>query len=104
MDADDVPAREGRSQPSTPGQAPVEQTAAELASTAVGALVEENTHLRRALSTRTIISTAVGVLIERRNCTADEALDWLVGVSQHSNEKVHTIAERLVAEAEGPGH
>lgn len=56
-------------------------------------------HLKIALESRTVIATAVGILVERRRRTPDEAFRCLVELSQRSNTKLVAIARLLVDEA-----
>jgi GAF domain-containing protein len=53
-------------------------------------------HLERALESRGVIDQAKGILMAQRRCTADEAFDALVKLSQHSNRKLRDVAEQLV--------
>ncbi|MCW2717092.1 ANTAR domain-containing protein [Pseudonocardia sp.] len=53
--------------------------------------------LRLALSSRSIIGHAIGSVIARRRCPADEAFATLRTVSQRRNITLRTIAENLVA-------
>ena len=59
-------------------------------------------HLRRALITRTVIGQAIGILMERRKVTADEAFEELKSASQATNVKVAQIAEDLTETGEWP--
>ena len=59
-------------------------------------------HLRRALVTRTVIGEAIGILMERRRITADEAFDELKSASQRTNVKLAQVAEDLAATGEWP--
>lgn len=56
------------------------------------ARVEE---LQRALTTRTIIGNAVGILMERQKISADDAFDMLRAASNVTNRKLHDIAADL---------
>lgn len=67
--------------------------------------------LEEALSTRGVIEQAKGILIAEQGCSADEAFQLLVGVSQRSHRKLREVATELVEQArrravEGrdPGH
>ncbi len=55
--------------------------------------------LQRALSSRTVIDQAVGILRSRSGCSAEEAFDRLTRISQADNVKLRVVAERLVTEA-----
>jgi GAF domain-containing protein len=52
--------------------------------------------LQRALSTRSIIDQAVGILIGSHHCTAGEAFAILRGASQTRNVRLNQIAQDLV--------
>lgn len=58
-------------------------------------------HLERALESRGVIDQAKGILMAERRCTADEAFDALVEISQHSNRKLREVAEQLVRDTAG---
>ena len=55
--------------------------------------------LQNALSTRAVIDQAVGILMSRAGCTADEAFDRLRQLSQTRNTKLTVVAQSLVDEA-----
>ena len=55
--------------------------------------------LQSALSKRAVIDQAVGILMSRAGCTADEALDRLRQLSQTRNTKLSVLARSLVDEA-----
>ncbi|WP_244282959.1 ANTAR domain-containing protein [Streptomyces flavidovirens] len=61
----------------------------------------EITQLRQALSSRTVIGQAQGMLMALAACSADEAWDVLVEVSQRTNIKLREVAAALVAAAGG---
>lgn len=63
------------------------------------AALAEIEHLRTALESRTVIATAVGILVERRRRTPDDAFRFLVEQSQRSNTKLVAIARELVDNA-----
>jgi ANTAR domain-containing protein len=65
------------------------------------AALAEIEQLKIALESRTVIATAVGILVERRRHTPDEAFRGLVELSQRSNTKLAAIARELVEEAAG---
>jgi GAF domain-containing protein len=52
-------------------------------------------HLREALESRDVIGQAKGILMARRNCTADAAFEALRQASQHRNVKLRDIAEQV---------
>jgi len=58
-------------------------------------------HLRAALSSRSVIDQAIGIIIGQRRCTADEAFAMLRTISQHRNIKLRTVAAELVADTSG---
>lgn len=53
--------------------------------------------LRAALSSRSVIDQAVGVLMAQRRCDADQAMSLLRQASQRSNRKVRELAVDIVA-------
>lgn len=57
------------------------------------------THVHLALTNQTTIDQATGILMSRRGCTPDEAFEQLRHMSQTENEKLVTIASRIVADA-----
>ncbi|MGH3621183.1 MAG: response regulator, partial [Sciscionella sp.] len=59
-------------------------------------------NLEAALSTRGVISQAVGILMAQRHCDAEIAFELLNKASQNSNVKVHDVASRIVARASRP--
>jgi GAF domain-containing protein len=52
--------------------------------------------LQDALASRAQIEQAKGMLMNQRGCTADEAFDLLVELSQRSNRKLRDVAAELV--------
>jgi GAF domain-containing protein len=54
-------------------------------------------HLRAALSSRSTIDQAIGIVMARRNCSADDAFGMLRAVSQRRNVKLRVVAGELVA-------
>jgi GAF domain-containing protein len=58
--------------------------------------------LTQAVSSRTIISQAIGLVMERFSLDEDRALDYLVRVSQTSNVKLRQVARELVEQANTP--
>ncbi len=61
----------------------------------------EIAQLRQALSSRTVIGQAQGMLMAFAACSADEAWQVLVEVSQRTNIKLREVATALVAAARG---
>jgi len=57
------------------------------------------TTLQSALSSRAVIDQALGIVISRSGCSADEAFDKLVTISQAENRKVSAVAQHMVEEA-----
>jgi GAF domain-containing protein len=80
-----------------------------LASQAAVTLANAQTHerdlaksaqLEEALQTRTVISQAVGILMERQGLTAEEAFDSIRRLSRHINVKVRELATDIVSDSE----
>ncbi|MDQ0955499.1 anti-anti-sigma regulatory factor [Streptomyces phaeochromogenes] len=61
----------------------------------------EITHLKRALRTRPVIDLARGVLMASFGLSAEGAWTVLVEASQHTNTKLHYVAEELVNAVNG---
>ncbi len=59
-------------------------------------------HLEMAITNRTVIGRAEGILMERFDLSADQAFAVLRRVSQHGNVKLNRIAEDLVRTRETP--
>lgn len=55
--------------------------------------------LREAMQSRAVIEQAKGILMVTRRCSADEAFESLVRLSQNANRKLRDVAAALVAEA-----
>lgn len=53
--------------------------------------------LRTALVSRPVIDQAKGIVMAARSVTAEQAFQILVAQSQRENEKLRTVAARLVA-------
>ncbi|MGW7042484.1 ANTAR domain-containing protein [Streptomyces avermitilis] len=64
-------------------------------------LLLEVGQLRRAMQTRPVIDLARGVLMASFGLSAEDAWTVLVTVSQHTNTKLHQIAEELVNTVQG---
>jgi GAF domain-containing protein len=60
------------------------------------------TQLNEALTSRSVIDQARGILIARTGCTAEEAINMLKTLSQHENRKLRDIAAAMVEDAVGP--
>jgi GAF domain-containing protein len=62
---------------------------------------EVSSQLERALSSRAVIDQAIGVIMARRRCTADEAFALLRTQSQRVNRKLRDLAAEVVRDASG---
>ncbi len=82
---------------------PLDEVAELFAAHAVAAMghSREVFQLTRALDTRTVIGQATGIVMERYHVGPLRAFEFLVRLSQDSNTRVHTIAERLVHDTTG---
>jgi GAF domain-containing protein len=56
-------------------------------------------HLEKALSSRSVIDQALGVIIARTGYDAEHAFQLLRAQSQHTNEKLPDVAARIVQQA-----
>lgn len=63
---------------------------------AQGKVAEE---LQTAMQSRAVIEQAKGILMGQRGCSAEEAFDVLVRLSQDTNRTLREVAEHLVAQA-----
>lgn len=68
---------------------------------AVTRLQQENSQLRHAVGSHATIDQAIGVLIATHRLTPTTGFDVLRDVSQHTNTKLHTVAETVIAWALG---
>jgi GAF domain-containing protein len=59
-------------------------------------------HLEAALTSRSTIDQAIGIIIARTGCGPERAFDLLRAQSQHTNEKLRDVADRIVAQASRP--
>jgi GAF domain-containing protein len=57
--------------------------------------------LQTAMQSRAVIEQAKGIVMAERRCTAEEAFNVLVRLSQESNRKLREVAQALVEEAGG---
>jgi AmiR/NasT family two-component response regulator len=57
-------------------------------------------NLQKAMTFRSVIEQAKGVLIERHKLTGDQAFRMLADTSMHTNRKVRDVAEHLVLTGE----
>jgi GAF domain-containing protein len=62
--------------------------------------VRQEAHLRTAIGTRTIIGTAIGILMERGSLTQQQAFGYLMRQSSTQNRKLRLVAADIVAETE----
>ncbi|QTE28598.1 ANTAR domain-containing protein [Pengzhenrongella sicca] len=60
------------------------------------AAARKQASLSRSVETRQVIGQAQGILIERHRVTPEHAFAMLIRVSQHRNEKLRDVAQRLV--------
>jgi GAF domain-containing protein len=60
------------------------------------AAAQEVEHLERALSGRTVIGQATGILMERFDLPPDRAFSVLSRLSQHKNVKIRQLSEQIV--------
>ena len=83
--------------------------AAQLADRAAGALAiglrlaekqAENSNLRAALISRSVIDQAIGILIAQQQCSAEEAFALLRRASQQRNVKLREVAAGILASAQ----
>jgi GAF domain-containing protein len=58
--------------------------------------------LQQAMQSRAVIEQAKGVLMGQRRCTAQQAFDLLVRLSQDTNRKLRDVAQALVDDAATP--
>jgi GAF domain-containing protein len=61
--------------------------------------VEEVAQLQQALANRAGIEQAKGIIMQQRQCTAEEAFRILVDTSSRSNRKLRDIAQDIIADA-----
>jgi len=64
-------------------------------------LTEDSAHLERALTTRTLIDQALGILMGQQRCNADEAFALLRAHSQNNNRKLRDVAADLITRVTG---
>ena len=94
--------------PLTPDVA-LQARAAQLADRAAGALAvglriaeeqSENVNLRRALTSRSVIDQAIGILVAQQHCSVQHAFALLRRTSQSRNIKLRDVAAQIVASAQ----
>ncbi|MCV2458163.1 ANTAR domain-containing protein [Streptomyces sp. ICN988] len=61
----------------------------------------QNAQLRQALASRPVIDQARGMITAIGRCTPEQAWQVLMAVCQHSNVKLHSVAQQLVATTAG---
>ncbi|MDE3724408.1 GAF and ANTAR domain-containing protein [Nocardiopsis sp. N85] len=61
----------------------------------------QSAHMRRAMSARTLIDQAKGIIMHARGCDADTAFEALREVAQRNRKRVVDVARDLVAENTG---
>lgn len=59
-------------------------------------------HLRTALSSRSVIDQAIGIVMAAQRCPPDEAFTTLRTMSQRRNVKLRVVATELVAATSSP--
>jgi GAF domain-containing protein len=59
--------------------------------------------MRQAMQSRAVIEQAKGIIMRERNCTADEAFNILVQLSQQSHRKLREVAQMLVEQVSSDG-
>lgn len=62
---------------------------------------EERVQLERALTSRSVIDQALGILMAQQRCTADEAFALLRAHSQNTNRKLRTVAADIITQITG---
>jgi len=60
-------------------------------------------HMQTAMASRAVIDQAKGIIMGDRRCTAEQAFQILVKLSQDSNRKLRDVAQALVDRATEPG-
>ncbi|MFE7838755.1 ANTAR domain-containing protein [Streptomyces sp. NPDC057474] len=68
---------------------------------ATNALEQENAQLRHAVASHATVDQAIGVLAAIHRLAPAAGFDVLREVSQHTNTKLHTVAETVIAWALG---
>ncbi|MFF4963150.1 anti-sigma factor antagonist [Streptomyces sp. NPDC001222] len=86
--------------PPTPSVPPRPETA-RTADSSSDDLATENAQLHRALQTRATIDLARGMLMASFHLTAQQSWQVLVTTSQHSNTKLHLVADALLQTTNG---
>lgn len=60
-----------------------------------------NADLKTAMSSRTVIDLACGVIMAQNRCGQDEAFSVLTKASSHRNQKLHAVASEIIANLTG---
>ncbi|KUN94458.1 hypothetical protein AQJ84_27360 [Streptomyces resistomycificus] len=68
---------------------------------AVARLEQENAQLRQAVDSHATVDQAIGVLVAAHRLPPAAGFELLREVSQHTNIKLHTVAEAVIAWALG---
>ncbi|MFF0093267.1 ANTAR domain-containing protein [Streptomyces canus] len=63
----------------------------------VARLEQENAQLRHAVDSHATVDQAIGVLVATRRIPSAAGFEVLREASQHTNIKLHTVAEALIA-------
>jgi GAF domain-containing protein len=85
----------------TSADLPVAQAFAHHASIAV-AIAAERQQLMRAVQSRAVVGQAQGILMERHQITADQALTVLQRYATHLHQELRVVAERLIDDHQLP--
>jgi len=62
---------------------------------------ETSTQLEQALSSRTVIDQAIGVIMGQQRCSADEAFNLMRRHSQNTNRKLRDVASDMITRVTG---
>ncbi|MGW6928200.1 ANTAR domain-containing protein [Streptomyces sp. NPDC054950] len=68
---------------------------------AVARLEQENAQLRQAVDSHAVVDQAIGVLVAVHRIAPAAGFEALREVSQHTNIKLHAVAERVIGWALG---
>ncbi|WP_405624748.1 ANTAR domain-containing protein [Streptomyces sp. NBC_00016] len=68
---------------------------------AVARLEQENAQLRQAVDSHAVVDQAIGVLVAVHRIAPAAGFEGLREVSQHTNVKLHTVAEMVIGWALG---
>ncbi|BCW61387.1 GAF and ANTAR domain-containing protein [Paenarthrobacter sp. MSM-2-10-13] len=67
----------------------------------IEAVEQLNADLKTAMSSRTVIDLACGVIMAQNRCNQDEAFSVLTKASSHRNQKLHAVASEIIANLSG---